>query len=174
MVASKKISPFLNMNKTNMKKTRAYILIEVLIAILLLIIVSAAMFHAYGSRFISSDNTMHKLEAIHFAGSAAEKILELSKEPGAGKGDGSGPGELSFDITHNSSNTPSISTLPECYFKNTLNGKLEYKVTDEGDIRIKSRDYNIVKVDIKIYWNDAKIVNKTYTESIYLYFISQP
>ena len=136
---------------------RGFTLFETLIAALVLSIVGSAIAGVYimeGSLLV---RTSHRLEAMNFARSVADRLTEIGY---------SGPvdGISIFSLgQHTETTNPQICVLPDSYFKLRLNGKLKYNVD-----QIAINKYKLRRVEIIVEWDEAFPKRQKVKESLFI------
>lgn len=144
---------------------KGFTLFEALIAALILTIVGSGIAGVYVMEGSLLVRTGHRLEAINYARSVADQLINIGRDveisPFYGYGDV--PAELSSGL-HTETTDPTICILPDSYFKLHLNGKLTYTV-DQIDFgnNVKGR-----RVEIIIEWNESFPKKQKIQETLFI------
>lgn len=153
------------MAMTRYKKTgkKSFALSEAMIGALILSIIGSGMAGLYILQAGLLSKTMHRLEAINYARSAAEALLEAGRDYATD----SASANLLSAGTHSDA---VVCDIPQSYFRDYLGGKMTYTVTDITiDPTIKAR-----RADITVTWKDKlpKAQDMKETLAVIAYFYS--
>lgn len=132
---------------------KGFTLIETLISAMILTIVGSGIAGIYVLESGLLTQTAHRLEAVNYARSTAETLIDAGKR----EGDDDSM-KLLLIGTHTAETDPEACSLPDCYFKTRLNGKLSYAADDvtlENNITAR-------RVTIIVEWQEKfpKVQNK--------------
>lgn len=154
---------------------KGFTLFEMLIASIILVAIGTGMAGIYVAQGALLRNAAHRLEAVNYIQSCADSLMSLGRgvmlENGTGvwlapNGESMGPPELALGI-HNTATDPALCTLPDAYFKQSLNGTLEYLVEkvpfSEAEVE---RGYLRVKITAK--WTENLGGQRTAEETFYI------
>ncbi len=136
-------------------KKRGIAIAEVLVAALILTIVSAGTAGIYFHQANIMAQSAHRLAALNYASSCADKLLAIETAEGLYLGQyGAYPLPLSPGL-HDEATDPEFCTLPETYFKTELNGSLKYYVDKIVLTSQNSRSEGVLRIAISVEWEES-------------------
>ena len=146
----------------NRKRVNAYILVEVLVAVIVLSIILSSTFGVLLMARSLSSQTNAKIEAINFARSAADKLLDCSTACWSTLRGRQRISAASPYFTSGNHTDPLICELPSGYFKDTLNGRMSYNV---DVITVDSID--MLRIEVVVTWDDLLDRTKSISENLF-------
>lgn len=149
-------------------RSKGYILIEVIVAILVFSIVASGIMIIFIKANKNSSQATHKAEAIYYASSVADTLLAPTEDflyvyqPSMGDFLEYEAPELKLGL-HTKETDPGICTLPESYFTEALGGELKYNIED---IPIEGTVHRMWRVTITVSWQEQSPEVKAMQEDL--------
>lgn len=139
------------------RRPRGFTILEVVVSLLVLLFVASSTIQVTTVCQSLFKQNAHRIVAIEFAASAARELMARGasvdayrKNPNIAVG------------THTNADDPAVCELPDCFFKNALNGKLTYTISEKNiDTYLTT-----VVAEVKVTWTEIGQPNEA-KESLY-------
>lgn len=125
-------------------KRKGFTLFEVMLTTIILMVVGSSIAGIYMMEGATLNRSAHRLEAINYARSLAERII-------TGEGISN---TMKPDLT--------LCVLPESYFTKALKGTMDYKLTG-----VKVGTTSGIRVDIKVEWEEKLPKKEKLSETLF-------
>ena len=156
------------MNARRLLNNNGFTLVEIMLGALIIIVTSVGIASLLLAENMLLAQASHRLQAINYARACAER-LQAVLEPDEVCSIVDWPSELTTGL-HTEATDPSICALPASYFRDELNGKIEYNIEEMASVEtpVSSMDQGLLRAEIIVEWTEKFPKTKTVKEKLYM------